>query len=231
MKHVVMMWVCCLLFACGSDSPEAADDRDQDTSEQSGSKPPARDAGARDARVAQVDAGSTKRDAASAADAARAVDAAPSERDARVDPCENSGPADGAALHAAALALLTPSAPCAGSSCHSQRGKAAGLTLSGATDLRALLVDKAACLAPELPLVDGSGGAAALANSWLWLKLTSEVDAQGKLPESASWGVAESCGQQGDEPRGVLMPLGGEPLDEEQRATLRSWICAGAPGP
>ena len=231
MKYAEKMLVCCLLLACGSDNPPA-EDRDPDTSEESGSKPPPRDAAARDAGNLKEDAGSTKRDAASASDGARPVDAeAPDERDAGADPCADSEGADDAALHAAALALLTPTAPCAGSSCHSTRGKAAGLTLMGATDLRELLVDKAACLAPELPLVDGSGGSAALANSWLWLKLTSDVDAQGKLPETAAWGVAESCGQQGDEPHGVLMPLGGESLEEEQLATLRSWICAGAPGP
>ena len=144
--------------------------------------------------------------------------------------CSGLDMASGAALHQAALEVLTPMTPCGFSSCHSGRGKA-GLSLAGSMDLRALLVGKAACEAPALSLVDGSGGEAALQKSWLWIKLTSPADAQGALPTNASWGASVSCGQTPDQPYGSLMPLESERLDEARLSSIRKWICAGAPGP
>ena len=136
---------------------------------------------------------------------------------------------DGKALHKAAHEVLTTMTPCGFSSCHSGNGKA-GLTLLGASDLRAQLVGKSACEAPALSLVDGSGGSAALMKSWLWLKLTSKVDPETALLPNTSWGTAKSCGQRPDQPYGLLMPLSST-IENEKLAPIRAWICAGAPGP
>jgi hypothetical protein len=144
--------------------------------------------------------------------------------------CPASPSATPAALHRAALEVLTPMTPCGFSDCHAGRGKA-GLTLLGATDLRALLVGKSTCEAPAVPLVDGRGGELGLRNSWLWLKLDSEADAEGALPVNAAWGVGQSCGQLPSQPYGVLMPLASPRLMGMRRDAVRAWICAGAPGP
>jgi hypothetical protein len=136
---------------------------------------------------------------------------------------------DAKALHRAAQEVLTNMTPCGFSSCHSGNGKA-GLTFSGVTDLRTHLVGKMACEAAALPLIDGSGGSAALTKSWLWLKLASMADAETALLPDASWGISKSCGQRPDQPYGLLMPLSST-IDKEKVAPIRAWICAGAPGP
>ena len=144
--------------------------------------------------------------------------------------CPANPGAPPAALHRAALEVLTFMTPCGFSDCHAGRGKA-GLTLLGATDLRTLLLGKVACEAPAVPLVDGRGGELGLRNSWLWLKLGSEVNAEGALPSNAAWGVSQSCGQLPTQPYGVLMPLSSPRLEDARRDAVRAWICAGAPGP
>ena len=154
-------------------------------------------------------------------------DAATPQPSAACTPTPNTPPA---ALHRAALEVLTPMTPCGFSDCHAGRGKA-GLTLVGAVDLRTLLVGKSACEASTVPLVDARGGELGLRNSWLWLKLDSQVDAEGALPSNTAWGVGQSCGQLPTQPYGVLMPLNSPRLEGARRDAVRAWICAGAPGP
>ena len=148
------------------------------------------------------------------------------------DPCAGTdmgmAPAD---LHAAAAAVLTAAAPCGSSSCHGGSRARAGLELLEVPNLNEALVGKFACEAPNLPLIDGSGGAAALANSFLWYKITGAAEA-GILPgDPATFGMAGACGQPGDQPYGELMPKGGGQMSEERLAPIRAWICAGAPAP
>lgn len=228
MKYLrILSSACLVLFACTSDTPaESRSDEDSNSSESSDEA--SEDAGRRDARAGNS---SGRADASGGRDAMSPSREAATPMMSGAEDCAKDSSADGAALHQAALDVLSPMTPCGFSSCHSSRTKAAGLTLLEAKDLRTLLVDKTACEAPELPLVDGSGGKAALARSWLWLKLTSDVDAQGALPDNASWGMAKSCGQSPDQPYGVLMPLESGMLEEERLDAIRSWICAGAPGP
>ena len=144
-------------------------------------------------------------------------------------------------LHAGALAALIPASadikgPCAFGSCHDSNANKAQLILDhGTTDLHALLVTRPACEVAELALVDDSGGDPALAKSWLWQKLTAPADSKGALTKKDAWGAAvETCGQSsGDAPFGLRMPLSGTPdmLDASRLEPIRSWICAGAPGP
>jgi hypothetical protein len=142
--------------------------------------------------------------------------------------------AGGPALHMAAMTVLTGSSPCGFSSCHMGSGKAK-LVLMGSTDLKTLLLGKPSCEAPTIPLVDGSGGEAGLNNSWLWLKLTSATDGSGSgaLVTQPSWGTPGSCGQDGDKPFGQRMPWGNGDgmLDASKLASIKAWICGGAPGP
>jgi hypothetical protein len=139
------------------------------------------------------------------------------------------------ALHTAAHDVLAVASPCGFSSCHAGSQARAMLKLLDATDLKATLVGKPSCEAPMLPLVDGSGGDAALSHSYLWLKLTAPVDLSAVLTGSAAWGMATaSCGQ--DQPTqtyGVRMPKTGTDmmLDAPRLDAIRNWICAGAPGP
>jgi hypothetical protein len=143
----------------------------------------------------------------------------------------SAGPA---ALHMAAVGVLAGSSPCGFSSCHMGSGKAK-LVLMGSTDLKTLLVGKPSCEAASIPLVDGSGGETGLNNSWLWLKLTAATDGAGtgKLVSQAAWGTPGSCGQDGDKPFGQRMPWGNGDgmLDAAKLASIKAWICAGAPGP
>ena len=153
-------------------------------------------------------------------------------RPAPDDPCEGAtATADDGALHAEVAALLTPQSPCGFSACHAGSRAKAGLRLTGIADLRAQLVDKPACEAPSLPLVDGTGGAQALARSWLWQKLVAPSDQSGALLTHPAWGSAQSCGQAPSEPFGMLMPLAAGALPADELAVVRRWICAGAPGP
>jgi hypothetical protein len=120
--------------------------------------------------------------------------------------------------------------------CHAGTGQAK-LVLLGATDLKATLVGKASCEAPALLLVDPQGGNAALANSWLWQKLTAPAMSTDALIVQAAWGTSAVCPTNGFDngmtsgfgdrmPYGSLDTLAAEPL-----AKIRNWICAGAPGP
>ncbi|MET0391012.1 MAG: hypothetical protein ABW321_33885, partial [Polyangiales bacterium] len=156
-------------------------------------------------------------------------------------PASTLAPAD---LHAAAAktllapAMMSADMPnrCAFSSCHNTNRKVAMLDLGSADgDLKALLVDRAACEAPNLKVVASGGGDDALNKSWLWIKLTGAIDASNDLtvPATAAtdWGTPGSCGQMGASQYGARMPWGSaNTLPEAQLATVRDWICAGAPG-
>lgn len=236
----------CLLGCGGAAEPDA-----EDTSRE-GAETTARshrDAGA--SADAKRD-GATKRDGSSARGDDAGMDEAPDDEDAPDDEeeapddeelpddsemgktegaCgELDGSEDASALHRAALEVLSPMSPCGFSSCHANKAKG-GLTLLDATDLRALLVDQPACEAPALSLVDGRGGDEALAQSFLWLKMTAKADDEGALLPDDRYGEPGSCGQRPDQPFGLLMPLGSEALEEARLAPIREWICAGAPGP
>jgi hypothetical protein len=137
----------------------------------------------------------------------------------------------GSALHAAAADVLTPVVHCGFSSCHISPGQAK-LHLLGITDLHAALVGKPSCEAPSIPLIDGSGGDAALKNSWLWQKLTAAAAANdGSLTAQTSWPPPVQCGQPSG--YGARMPQSNtaDMLDAANWAKIRDWICGGAPGP
>jgi hypothetical protein len=142
--------------------------------------------------------------------------------------------AGGPALHMAAAAVLTPASPCGFSSCHTGAGKAK-LTLMGSTDLKTLLVDKPSCEAPTLPLISSMGNEAGLEHSWIWQKLTAMTDTSGvgTIVSKPEWGMSASCGQDGDKPFGIRMPWTNSDmmLDATKLASIKAWICAGAPGP
>jgi hypothetical protein len=104
----------------------------------------------------------------------------------------------------------------------------------GTADLHAILVDKPSCEVPTLKVVDSSGGDAALANSWLWQKLTAPTDASGDITAQPAWGMGgASCGQDSGQPFGVRMPKGAgtDVIQASKLNPIRDWICAGAPGP
>jgi len=136
------------------------------------------------------------------------------------------------ALHANAMMALT-SNTCSGStSCHQGNPGKAMLSLKDKTDMRALLVGKPACNAPNLHLVDGRGDAAALANSWLWIKLTGTVNSTNEVTGMASWGTPGNCEQPTVGTYGIRMPFGfGSGMTWSDVNKVRDWICAGAPGP
>jgi hypothetical protein len=127
--------------------------------------------------------------------------------------------------------VLTSPATCALSVCHDNERPEANLGLLGLTDLRDALVDKAACQAPALKLVDGRGGDAALTNSWVWQKLTAPVNSSNVLETNPAWGSSVSCKQQPGQTFGVRMPIGATTLAEDKLVKVRDWICAGAPAP
>jgi hypothetical protein len=152
--------------------------------------------------------------------------------------CPTAPTAAPSALHmAAAVALLptTNQGPCSFGSCHDANAKKAGLVLTGMPlDLKAQTVGKLACEVPTMMLVDASGGDAALAKSWLWLKLAAPADSSGVVTPKPEWGsAATSCGQGADQAFGVRMPFSGTDtqLSMEKLTAVRDWICAGAPGP
>jgi hypothetical protein len=157
--------------------------------------------------------------------------------EAPVPGCEAADPAiTGSMAHADALSILTPTTPCAVSACHGGGTGQAMLVLGGVTDLRATLVDKPACEAPALKLVDSQGGDAALANSWLWQKMTAPtMTGMDTLIVQASWGTAASCPTTfGSMTMGFgdRMPYGSlKTVDAPALAKIRNWICSGAPGP
>jgi hypothetical protein len=141
-----------------------------------------------------------------------------------------------AALHQGALdaiaATMGPKASCATStSCH--KNAKAMLMLAGVTNLNMTMVGKASCEAPNVPLVDARGGDAALANSWLWIKLVAP-DTGGGIALNPAWGTPGPCGIMMPGTAGSRMPMGqfGDAyVGDEQLAAIRNWICAGAPGP
>jgi hypothetical protein len=143
-----------------------------------------------------------------------------------------SGKAPAELYAAATMAFLPPDEtkmlPCAFSSCHSSTKKAAQLNLAAGATL-ADLVGKVACEAPNLKLVDPSGGDAALSKSWIYLKIAAPVDASLNLMPDASWGTPGACGQMSG--YGARMPISGgeDGVGPEKRAIMREWICAGAP--
>ena len=99
-------------------------------------------------------------------------------------------------------------------------------------DLNKLLVGKASCEAPALPLVDGSGGDGALAKSWLWQKFVAPAGSDGQMIAKPEWGTAVlTCGQEKE--FGLRMPRSqtADLPTESKLKAIRDWICAGAPGP
>jgi hypothetical protein len=142
-------------------------------------------------------------------------------------------------LHANAAAAMFPPMPgmnggCAFSSCHSMSAKKGNLVLDGTmANLNLLLVGKVACEAPNLVLVDGSGGDAALTKSWIWQKLVAPADSSGTLTPNAAWGMPGNCGQSGGSGYGIRMPAvnTADLLSPPKLAAVKSWICAGAKGP
>jgi hypothetical protein len=151
--------------------------------------------------------------------------------------CEAADPMiTGSMAHADALSVLTPMVPCAVGACHAGAGQAK-LVLMGVTDLHMAIVDKPACEAPTLKIVDSQGGDAALANSWLWQKMTAPImPGMDTLVVQASWGTAASCPStffpSGTMGFGDRMPYGAmNTLDAPALAKIRNWICSGAPGP
>jgi len=135
-----------------------------------------------------------------------------------------------AMLYMAMHDVLSASTPCGFSSCHMGSNARAHLDLVGAPDLHAALVGKPACEAPNLSIVDGSGGDVGLSKSYMWIKLTGPVDLGAALIPDASWGTAGSCGQSG-QMYGLRMPLTNTDmlLDDTRLGAIRNWICAGAP--
>jgi hypothetical protein len=105
------------------------------------------------------------------------------------------------------------------------------------TDLKATLVDKPSCEAPTMPLVSSHGGNAALMSSWLWQKLTAPAMSTDTLIVQAAWGTAGVCPTMGfgltqTSGFGDRMPYGSlATLEPAPLASIRNWICAGAPGP
>ncbi|MEY4580076.1 MAG: hypothetical protein RL701_4779 [Pseudomonadota bacterium] len=151
------------------------------------------------------------------------------------------GPAStktGSELHAAAAAVLLPTAAannmgkCSFSACHGANSPKAGVSLVPTTgDLKMLLVDKTACEAPNLKVVASTKGDAALANSWLWQKLVAPADAMTEILPMTSWGTPGSCGQSSGTGYGGRMPWQDTgTLPAESLNAIRDWICAGAPG-
>jgi hypothetical protein len=152
-----------------------------------------------------------------------------------------------AVLHADALAVLGTGSmgpttasdgmpvigSCGFSQCHvSPRGKAA-LVLTGATSLMPL-VGKPSCQAPSIPLIAAGGGDAALANSWLWIKMVAPVDEAGAITAKSAWGAGNvaACEVTPAAPFGVRMPKGSPmSLDARRLAMVQRWICAAAPPP
>jgi len=153
--------------------------------------------------------------------------------------CAGATAGDPAALHAAAVAQLLPmgttAGPCAFGSCHDASSKKAKLQLTAMPmDLKTLMVGVASCEAPALPLVDASGGDAALAKSWLWQKLVAPAQGGGVMTPKPEWGTAAAgCSQDGPELFGARMPRTGTDmkLGMNRLGPIRDWICAGAPGP
>jgi hypothetical protein len=151
--------------------------------------------------------------------------------------CASAKKGTPAELHDAAAAALLPTATnkgCAFSSCHDMSSMKAKLTLLDTPkDLRMQLVGKMSCEVPSLPLVDTSGGEAALAKSWLWQKLVAPAGSDGQLMPKSEWGVpVTTCGQEKE--FGLRMPRSqtADPWTPTSKLqAVRDWICAGAPGP
>lgn len=122
--------------------------------------------------------------------------------------------------------------------CHrqSQAPRSAGLQLAGTAssdrlDDLLMFVDKPSCQT-TMPVVDRSGGDAALANSWLWWKVAGASEGMDLVAQPDWMSTGDNC-QQLDpaKPFGTLMPQGASEPTESVAAAVRNWICAGAPGP
>ncbi|MDD9943163.1 MAG: hypothetical protein OXU20_19130 [Myxococcales bacterium] len=121
--------------------------------------------------------------------------------------------------------------------CHrrSQAPRSADLQLTGdmamdrAEDFMTLVI-KPSCQT-TMPLVDQSGGTAALMNSWLYWKVAGETEEVGGiLVAQPGWmATGENCGQDSD--FGTLMPMSVSDPIESAVTAVKNWICAGAPGP
>lgn len=169
------------------------------------------------------------------ATAAAGAGAAGASAGGATNTCGAASTATPAELYAAAAAILLPSDAnkrCAFGSCHDTKAKKANLILGDepTVDLVALTVDKVACEAPNLKVVDKAGGDTGLKNSWLWHKLTGATDpATNELVPDTTWGTPGTCGQSGTG-YGVRMPFGNpDPLPEASLTAVKNWICAGAP--
>ncbi len=137
-------------------------------------------------------------------------------------------------LHNAAMGVLSSAMTCGFGSCHTPGRNAAQLTLLDQMDLKATLVDIASCQAPGIPLVKSGCGNAALAGSWLWLKLVAPADSSGVMVSDPVWGTpVATCDQMSGQPFGIRMPYSGTDMitSEARLGPIRNWICAGAPGP
>jgi hypothetical protein len=150
--------------------------------------------------------------------------------------CASAAKGTPAQLHAGAVMALLPQGNnkgCAFGSCHDLQSMKANLVLlEQPNDLNKLLVGKASCEAPTLPLVDASGGDAALAKSWLWQKFVAPAGPDGQMIPKPEWGTAVlTCGQ--EQGFGLRMPRSqtADLLTESKLTAVRDWICAGAPGP
>jgi hypothetical protein len=131
----------------------------------------------------------------------------------------------GGATHAEALDVLTKRG-CAISSCH---GTSAQGELNLATaDLRALMVDQAACEAPALKLVAPGDPA----KSWLYIKLVAETQGtSGDLAAQSSWGEAGDCDDAVGFGKRMPRVAPYNKLSDADLAVIESWIAGGAPGP
>jgi hypothetical protein len=148
-------------------------------------------------------------------------------------PTSTKSPAE---LYAAAATAFLPKddknvAPCAFGPCHNTNKMIAKLAFAPGGSLVDAVVNKPACEAPNLKLVDPSGGDKALANSYLYLKLAAPVDGSANLVPDPAWGSPMNCGQPMD--FGARMPVGSGEMGvgDEKLAIMKEWICAGAPGP
>ncbi len=141
-------------------------------------------------------------------------------------------PAQGPAVTHDDVATILGAGPAGGgtcsiNTCHGDGAASGDLNLRLTTDLTELLVNKPACEAPSLMLVEPG----APERSWLYIKLTGETkEGSRDLAPDPSWGEP---GQGCEDATGFgkKMPETGSPLSEEKVEQIRQWILDGAPGP
>lgn len=141
---------------------------------------------------------------------------------------DDSDPADTAATYEEVAELLgagSANSGCSVASCHGSTAEA-GLEFAKGDDLIAKLVNVSSCVAPSMKLVVPGKPE----ESWLYIKLTAEANAQGDLVPDPAWGEPANCGQGRN--FGKRMPrVGNSQWEAEKIEAIRSWIAAGAPGP